>query len=261
MEKRIKRLLLLLDGSKLSWQILRFGQWLARIFSAEVKPVYIEEPSLLPQKIYAREVRFFSFQVQREDFFWQKEVRFKEERVRKFLGQGEVSDLHLAKVQGNGEEVLLNQVTSGDLVILGKRGWSKRGFFCVGSTATQLLKKGCGSVLLLEEGEKPINHYLVILEGCEHDRQVLDFSFKVYNSYPKDIFFFIPAEKKNFLSSLSIEYSFLKDKDIFEFKNKSELFFALSKVRGNNFLFLNFLAEEELFNFICNFKGSVFALR
>jgi nucleotide-binding universal stress UspA family protein len=169
------RILILLDGSRPSLSALEVAAQMARARQAEVLGVFVEEVSLLRCAGYgfAREVGASSGVARPLDAAaLQSRMRAQAEQVRRALrealataGEGQT----LVHCRGAVAEEVLGLLQPGDLLILGRVGWSGVAGARLGSTARRLVGQAPGEVLLWTESRPRPECRVVVL--LNHDRE------------------------------------------------------------------------------------------
>jgi nucleotide-binding universal stress UspA family protein len=169
------RILILLDGSRPSLSALEVAAQMARARQAEVLGVFVEEISLLRSAGYgfAREVGASSGVARPLDTAaLQSRLRVQAEQVRRALqkalataGGGQT----LLHCRGAVAEQVLNVLQPGDLLIMGRVGWSGISGARLGSTARRLVGQAPGEVLLWTESRPRPQCRVVAL--LNHDRE------------------------------------------------------------------------------------------
>ena len=174
----VRRILVLLDGSRRSLAALEAAADIARAQQAEVLGIFVEEVSLLRSAGYgfAREVGRSSGVARPMDVD-ALEVRMQAtaEKLRRTLERtlapwGVAQALRLCR--GEVVEQVLGLVQPDDLLVLGGAGWSGISSFRLGSTARGLLRQAPGDVLLWPESRSlPPGRVVVLLnhdQGANH---------------------------------------------------------------------------------------------
>ncbi len=177
----VRRILVLLDGSRRSLAALEAAADIARAQQAEVLGIFVEEVSLLRSAGYgfAREVGRSSGVARPMDVD-ALEVRMQAtaEKLRRTLERtlapwgGVAQALRLCRGGEVVEQVLGGLVQPDDLLVLGGAGWSGISSFRLGSTARSLLRQAPGDVLLWPESRSlPPGRVVVLLnhdQGANH---------------------------------------------------------------------------------------------
>ncbi|MCE0758631.1 universal stress protein [Marinobacter sp. G11] len=172
------RVLILLDGSRLSLAALEAAAEIASARNAEVLGIFVEEVNLLRTAGYgfAREVGGSSGLARPLDSAAiEARMQALAEAARRSLQQamarrGLAQTLKLCR--GRVAEEVLNLVQPQDLVVLGRVGWSGIPGARLGSTARVLLRQAPGDVLLWAEPRVQRQNRVVVLlnhdQGANH---------------------------------------------------------------------------------------------
>ncbi|GGE67878.1 hypothetical protein GCM10011533_20290 [Streptosporangium jomthongense] len=172
------RVLILLDGSRLSLAALEAAAEIASARNAEVLGIFVEELNLLRTAGYgfAREVGGSSGLARPlEATVLQARMQALAEQARRSLQhamarRGLVQTLKLCR--GRVAEEVLNLMQPEDLVVLGRVGWSGIPGTRLGSTARALLRQAPGDVLLWAEPRPRRQNRVVVLlnhdQGANH---------------------------------------------------------------------------------------------
>lgn len=172
------RVLILLDGSRHSLSALEAAGEFAFARNAEVLGIYVEEVNLLRSAGYgfAREVGATSGLARPLDSAaLEARMQALAEQAKRALEavmarRGLVQALKLCR--GRVAEEVLNLVGPGDLLVMGRVGWSGSHGARLGSTARTLLRQAPGDVLLwAEPGPRSQNRVVVLLnhdQGANH---------------------------------------------------------------------------------------------
>lgn len=168
------RILILLDGSRPSLSALEVAAQMARARRAEVLGIFVEEVSLLRSAGFGftREVGASSGVARPLDAeALQLRMRAQAEQVRRALQQAlATSDggQTLVRCRGAVAEEVLALLQPGDLLVMGRVGWSGMHGARLGSTARRLVGQAPGEVLLwTEHRQRPESRIVVLLN---HDR-------------------------------------------------------------------------------------------
>ena len=174
----IGRVLILLDGSRLSLAALEAAAEIASVRNAEVLGIFVEETNLLRAAGYgfAREVGGSSGLARPlEVAALETRMQTLAEQARRTLqqtmaGRGLVQSLKLCR--GRVAEEVLNLMQPDDLVVLGRVGWSCIPGARLGSTARILLRQAPCEVLLWVEPRHQRQSRVVVLlnhdQGANH---------------------------------------------------------------------------------------------
>ena len=174
----IGRVLILLDGSRLSLAALEAAAEIASVRNAEVLGIFVEETNLLRAAGYgfAREVGGSSGLARPlEVAALETRMQTLAEQARRTLqqtmaGRGLVQSLKLCR--GRVAEEVLNLMQPDDLVVLGRVGWSCFPGARLGSTARILLRQAPCEVLLWVEPRHQRQSRVVVLlnhdQGANH---------------------------------------------------------------------------------------------
>lgn len=174
----IGRVLILLDGSRLSLAALEAAAEIASVRNAEVLGIFVEETNLLRAAGYgfAREVGGSSGLARPlEVAALETRMQTLAEQARRTLqqtmaGRGLVQSLKLCR--GRVAEEVLNLMQPDDLVVLGRVGWSCFPGARLGSTARILLRQAPCEVLLWVEPRHQRQSRVVALlnhdQGANH---------------------------------------------------------------------------------------------
>ena len=174
----IGRVLILLDGSRLSLAALEAAAEIASVRNAEVLGIFVEETNLLRAAGYgfAREVGGSSGLARPlEVAALETRMQTLAEQARRTLqqtmaGRGLVQSLKLCR--GRVAEEVLNLMQPDDLVVLGRVGWSCIPGARLGSTARILLRQAPCDVLLWVEPRHQRQSRVVVLlnhdQGANH---------------------------------------------------------------------------------------------
>ncbi len=174
----IGRVLILLDGSRLSLAALEAAAEIASVRNAEVLGIFVEETNLLRAAGYgfAREVGGSSGLARPlEVAALETRMQPLAEQARRTLqqtmaGRGLVQSLKLCR--GRVAEEVLNLMQPDDLVVLGRVGWSCIPGARLGSTARILLRQAPCEVLLWVEPRHQRQSRVVVLlnhdQGANH---------------------------------------------------------------------------------------------
>lgn len=172
------RVLVLLDGSRLSLDALEAAADIAHARGAEVLGIFVEEVNLLRSAGYgwSREVGASSGQARPLDAARvQARMQALAEQARRSLSlamarRGIPQDLKLCRGQVVSE--VLNLASPGDLLVLGRVGWSGIPGARIGSTARALVLQAPGDVLLWTRSRpRPQGRVVVLLnhdQGANH---------------------------------------------------------------------------------------------
>lgn len=172
------RVLILLDGSRLSLAALEAAAEIAAGRNAEVLGVFVEEINLLRTAGYgfAQEIGGSSgLSRPLEKAALEARMQAQAEQARRALRQtmarrGLVQTLQLCR--GRVAEEVLRLVQPDDLVVLGRAGWSAIHGTRLGSTARTLLRQAPGEVLLWTEPRPQRQSRVVVLlnhdQGANH---------------------------------------------------------------------------------------------
>jgi nucleotide-binding universal stress UspA family protein len=172
------RVLILLDGSRLSLAALEAAAEIASARNAEVLGIFVEEVNLLRTAGYgfAREVGGSSGLARPlEAAALEARMQALAEQARRSLQQtmahrGLTQTLKLCR--GRVAEEVLNLMQPEDLVVLGRVGWSGIPGTRLGSTARVLLRQAPGDVLLWAEPRPRRQNRVVVLlnhdQGANH---------------------------------------------------------------------------------------------
>ncbi|MFO8142659.1 MAG: universal stress protein [Marinobacter sp.] len=151
------RILVLLDGSRMSYAALEAAAKIAAHSGAEVQGVFVEELNLLRSAGYgfAREVGSVSgvsrpFDVAELE---RRMQRLADQARRALAGAvGHYGGRYTLSIsRGSVVEEVLALAGPEDLLVLGRVGWSSAPGACLGSTATGLLRRSQGRLLLWSE--------------------------------------------------------------------------------------------------------------
>lgn len=163
------RILVLLDGSRLSQAALAAAAEIAAHQDSEVLGVFVEEDNLLRSAGYtfAREVGRTSGECRpmgRAEL--EQRLRRLAERARSSLTalaaqRGRPCDLSV--IRGHVVDAVLALARPQDLLVLGRRGWSESLGSGLGSTARGLMQQAPGVVLLWSEGRSKVSQRVVVL--------------------------------------------------------------------------------------------------
>ncbi len=170
------RVLILLDGSRLSLAALKAAAEIASARNAEVLGIFVEEINLLRTAGYgfAREVGGSSGLARPLDAAaLEARMQALAEQVRRSLqqtmaGRGLVQTLKLCR--GRVAEEVLNLMQPEDLVVLGRVGWSGIPGTRLGSTARVLLRQAPGDVLLWAEPRRQNQSQNRVVVLLNHDQ-------------------------------------------------------------------------------------------
>lgn len=168
------RVLILLDGSRLSLAALEAAAEIAAARNAEVLGIFVEEINLLRTAGYgfAQEVGSSSGVVRPlETAALEARLQALADQARRALQQtmarrGLAQTLKLCR--GRVAEEVLNLMQPQDLVVLGRVGWSAIPGARLGSTARVLLRQAPGEVLLWTESRSQRQNRVVVL--LNHDQ-------------------------------------------------------------------------------------------
>lgn len=172
------RVLVLLDGSRLSLDALEAAADIAHARGAEVLGIFVEEVNLLRSAGYgwSREVGASSGQARPLDAARvHARMQALAEQARRSLSlamarRGIPQDLKLCRGQVVSE--VLNLASPGDLLVLGRVGWSGIPGARIGSTARALVLQAPGDVLLWTRSRpRPQGRVVVLLnhdQGANH---------------------------------------------------------------------------------------------
>ncbi len=172
------RVLILLDGSRLSLAALEAAAEIAAGRNAEVLGVFVEEINLLRTAGYgfAQEIGGSSgLSRPLETAALEARMQAQAEQARRALRQtmarrGLVQTLQLCR--GRVAEEVLRLIQPDDLVVLGRAGWSAIHGTRLGSTARTLLRQAPGEVLLWTEPRPQRQSRVVVLlnhnQGANH---------------------------------------------------------------------------------------------
>lgn len=168
------RVLILLDGSRLSLAALEAAAEIAAARNAEVLGIFVEEINLLRTAGYgfAQEVGSSSGVVRPlETAALEARLQALADQARRALQQtmarrGLAQTLKLCR--GRVAEEVLNLMQPQDLVVLGRVGWSAIPGARLGSTARVLLRQAPGEVLLWTESRPQRQSRVVVL--LNHDQ-------------------------------------------------------------------------------------------
>ena len=168
------RVLILLDGSRLSLAALEAAAEIAAARNAEVLGIFVEEINLLRTAGYgfAQEVGSSSGVVRPlETAALEARLQALADQARRALQQtmarrGLAQTLKLCR--GRVAEEVLNLMQPQDLVVLGRVGWSAIPGARLGSTARVLLRQAPGEVLLWTESRPQRQNRVVVL--LNHDQ-------------------------------------------------------------------------------------------
>lgn len=172
------RVLVLLDGSRPSLDALEAAADIAHARGAEVLGIFVEEVNLLRSAGYgwSREVGASSGQARPLDAARvQARMQALAEQARRSLSlamarRGIPQDLKLCRGQVVSE--VLNLASPGDLLVLGRVGWSGIPGARIGSTARALVLQAPGDVLLWTRSRpRPQGRVVVLLnhdQGANH---------------------------------------------------------------------------------------------
>ena len=173
-----RRILVLLDGSRLSLAALEAAADIALAQQAEVLGIFVEEANLLRSAGYgfAREVGRSSGVARPMDVdALEARMQATAEKLRRALAQtmapwGVAQALKLCR--GEVVEQVLGLAQPDDLLVLGRVGWSGIPGVRLGSTARMLLRKAPGDVLLWPESRSLSPGRVVVLlnhdQGANH---------------------------------------------------------------------------------------------
>ncbi|SES68400.1 Nucleotide-binding universal stress protein, UspA family [Marinobacter segnicrescens] len=172
------RVLVLLDGSRLSLDALEAAADLAHSRGAEVLGIFVEEVNLLRSAGYgfAREVGASSGQARPLDSAHiEARMHALAEQARRSLAQamsrrGIPQTLKLCR--GQVVQEVLGLASPEDLLVLGRVGWSAAPGSRIGSTARSLVRQAPGDVLLwTRPRQRPQGRVVVLLnhdQGANH---------------------------------------------------------------------------------------------
>lgn len=175
------RILILLDGSRPSLSALEVAAQMARARQAEVLGVFVEEISLLRSAGYgfAREVGASSGAARPLDAAaLQSRMRGQAEQVRRALQEALATSgvgQALLHCRGAVAEEVLNLLQPGDLLVMGRVGWSGISGARLGSTARRLVGQAPGEVLLWTESrpQPPCRVVVLLNHHREGNRRAL----------------------------------------------------------------------------------------
>jgi nucleotide-binding universal stress UspA family protein len=170
----VGRILILLDGSRLSLAALEAAAEIAAARNAEVLGIFVEEINLLRAAGYgfAREVGGSSGLARPlEVAALETRMQVLAEQARRSLqqvmaGRGLAQSLKLCR--GRVAQEVLALMQPEDLVVLGRVGWSGIPGTWLGSTARILLRQAPGEVLLWAESQPQRQNRVVVL--LNHDQ-------------------------------------------------------------------------------------------
>jgi len=173
-----RRILVLLDGSRVSLAALEAAADIARAQQVEVLGIFVEEVNLLRSAGYgfAREVGRSSGVARPMDVAaLEGRMQALAEKLRRTLEQTLTSRgiaQTLKRCRGEVAEQVLGLAKPGDLLVLGRAGWSGMPGTRLGSTARMLLRQAPGDVLLWPESRSlPPGRVVVLLnhdQGANH---------------------------------------------------------------------------------------------
>lgn len=174
----VGRVLILLDGSRLSLAALEAAADIAHARKAEVLGVFVEEVNLLRSAGYgfAREVGRSSGVARPMDrAAIEARMRSLAERARRLL-ERTMAQRGLAQAltlcRGRVADEVLNLARPGDLLVLGRVGWSGSAGSRLGSTARVLVSQALGDVLLWADPPMRSRNRIVVLlnhdQGANH---------------------------------------------------------------------------------------------
>lgn len=199
------RVLILLDGSRLSLAALEAAAEIAAERNAEVLGVFVEELNLLRTAEYgfAREIGGSSGLTRPLELAaLERRMQAQAERARQLLQRtmarrGLVQTLQLCR--GRVAEEVMNLMQPEDLVVLGRAGWSCIPGARLGSTAQALLQQAPGEVLLWTEprvqresrvvvllNHNQLNNYRALQVGVELARRSQQAMTVLIRSQPDD---------------------------------------------------------------------------
>lgn len=167
------RILVLLDGSRLSRAALAAAADIAGREGREVLGVFVEEDNLLRSAAYpfTREVGGTSGERRPMDrILLEQRLRRLAERARSALTELEAQrgfPCDLSVIRGHVVDEVLALARPQDLLVLGRSGWSEAIGMRLGSTARGLMHQAPGVVLLWCETRKPVQRVVVLLN--DHD--------------------------------------------------------------------------------------------
>lgn len=180
------RVLVLLDGSRLSLAALEAAADIAAVRGTEILGVFVEEINLLRSAGYgfAREVGASSG-VSRplESAALEMRIRALADQARRSL-EKVVADRGLRQAlklcRGSVIEEVLNLAGPEDLVVMGRAGWSAVPGSRLGSTARLMIRRAPGDVLLWAELRRhPLSRIVVLLNDDQDSNQrTLDFALE-----------------------------------------------------------------------------------
>jgi nucleotide-binding universal stress UspA family protein len=158
-EPRIRRILVALDASPQSVEVLRGAALLATGFEAELCGIFVEDSELfdLPGLPFVREVRVVSARVEllnAEQLA--REVRALARRARRLLEEQALEAglrWSFRTVRGRVVPELLSAAQDVDLVTLGGAGFRRLAGRRFGSTARELSRRLCRPLLLMHRGD------------------------------------------------------------------------------------------------------------
>ncbi|WP_228257441.1 universal stress protein [Marinobacter sp. NP-4(2019)] len=163
------RVLVLLDGSRMSYAALNAAADIAACTGADVLGVFVEEQNLLRSAGYgfAREVGAASGISRPLDVtilerrMQRLAMEVKEALARAVSSRGRSHELSVAR--GRVVDEVLTLVSPQDLLVLGRVGWSSVPGSRLGSTARGLIRKSPSRVLLWSEGAVSDKNRIVVL--------------------------------------------------------------------------------------------------
>lgn len=174
----VGRVLILLDGSRLSLAALEAAADIAHARKAEVLGVFVEEVNLLRSAGYgftrevgrnsgvARPMDFAAIEARMRSLAEQAKRSLERAMAQRGLAQA------LTLCRGRVADEVLNLARPGDLLVLGRVGWSGSPGSRLGSTARVLVSQALGDVLLWADPPMRSRNRIVVLlnhdQGANH---------------------------------------------------------------------------------------------
>lgn len=177
------RVLVLLDASRASQAALEAAAALAATLRSELQAVFVEEADLLRSAAYpfTREIGSLSGQPRPlETGALETSLRRRAARIRRAAEQAAARAqirCSLEVRRGSVRREVLAVTTPGDVLVLGKTGWSAAAGSRLGSTARRLVREAPGRVHLTgTRPPSPDSPVLVVVDALESGHEALAFA-------------------------------------------------------------------------------------